>query len=112
MNVQLAQQVQQLLGTSALVVITERVDDVALLTGQLVKMGFVEVLDRPIPRHGKQRGLSGGWTAVIGLASILTAGDHRKVLVEAYINEQLQRNLSRKKFVPIRGSMCRNEFLS
>jgi transposase len=85
MRVQLAQQVQAILGQSDLVIITERVDDVALLIGQMVKMGFVEVLDRPIPRHWKQRGLSWGWTAVIWLASILTEGDHRKVSVEAYI---------------------------
>ncbi len=85
MRVQLAQQAQEILGTSALVIITERVDDVALLIGHMVKMGFVEVLDRHSPRHWKQRGLSGGWTAVIWLASILTEGDHRKVSVEAYI---------------------------
>jgi len=84
-NVQLAQQVQELLGTNELVVITERVDDVALLVGQMVKMGFVEVLDRHLPRHWKQRGLSWGWTAVIWLAYILTEGDHRKVTVAAYI---------------------------
>jgi hypothetical protein len=40
-----------------LVLITERVDDVALLIGQMVKMGFVEVLDRHIPRHWQQHGL-------------------------------------------------------
>ncbi len=85
MRVQLAQQVQAILGQSDLVIITERVDDVALLIGQMVKMGFVEVLDRHIPRHWKQRGLSWGWTAVIWLAYILTEGDHRKVSVEAYI---------------------------
>jgi len=51
MRVQLAQQVQELVGTSELVIITERVDDVALLIGHMVKMGFVEVLARPIPRH-------------------------------------------------------------
>ena len=39
------------LGQSDLVIITERVDDVALLIGQMVKMGFVEMLDRQIPRH-------------------------------------------------------------
>ena len=94
MNVQLAQQVQELLGTNELVVITERVDDVALLVGQMVKMGFVEVLDRHLPRHWKQRGLSWGWTAVIWLAYILTEGDHRKVSVEAYI-KGMQRTLSR-----------------
>src|SRR5881409_2696583 len=83
MRVQLAQQAQEILGQSDLVIITERVDDVALLIGQMVKMGLPEVLDRHIPRHWTQRGLSWGWTAVIWLlASIVTEGDHRKVSVE------------------------------
>src|SRR6266581_268992 len=94
MRVQLAQQVQELVGTSELVIITERVDDVALLIGHMVKMGFVEVLDRHIPRHWQQRELSWGWTAVIWLAYILTEGDHRKVSVEAYI-QGMQHTLSR-----------------
>lgn len=85
MRMQLRGQAEELLGKKELVVITERVDDVALLIGQMVKMGFVEVLDRHIPRHWKQRGLSWGWTAVIWLAYILTEGDHRKVAVETYI---------------------------
>src|SRR6516225_10802728 len=82
MRVQLAQQAKEILGTSDVVMITERVDDVALLIGQMVKMGLPEVLDRHIPRHWTQRGLSWGWTAVIWLASILTEGDHRNVSVE------------------------------
>ena len=85
MRVQLAQQAQELLGTRDLVIITERVDDVALLIGQMVKMGLPEVLDRHIPRHWTQRGLSWGWTAVIWLAYIVTEGDHRKVSVETYL---------------------------
>jgi len=85
MRMQLSQQAEELLGKSELVIITERVDDVALLIGQMITMGLPEVLDRPIPRHGKQRGLSWGWTAVIWLAHILTEGDHRKVAVEVYI---------------------------
>jgi transposase len=85
MSVPLAQQVQELVGTSALVIITERVDDVALLIGHMVKLGFVEGLDRHLPRHWQQRDLSWGWTAVTWLASILTEGDHRKVSVEADI---------------------------
>jgi len=93
MRVQLAQQVQAILGQSDLVIITERVDDVALLIGQMVKMGFVEVLDRHIPRHWKQRGISWGWTAVIWLAYILTEGDHRKVSVETYL-KGMQHTLS------------------
>jgi len=79
MSGQLAQQVQEILGTSDLVIITEQIDDVALLIGRMVKMGVVEVLDRQLPRYGKQRGLSWGWTAMSWLAYILTEGDHRKV---------------------------------
>ena len=85
MRVQLAQQAQEILGQSDLVMITERVDDVALLIGQMVTMGLPEVLDRHLPRHWTQRGLSWGWTAVIWLAYILTEGDHRNVSVEAYV---------------------------
>ena len=85
MRVQLTQQAKEILGQSDLVIITERVDDVALLIGQMVKMGLPEVLDRHIPRHWTQRGLSWGWTAVIWLAYILTEGDHRKVSVETYL---------------------------
>ena len=85
MRVQLTPQAKAILGPSDLVIITERVDDVALLIGQMVKMGLPEVLDRHIPRHWTQRGLSWGWTAVIWLAYIVTEGDHRKVSVETYI---------------------------
>jgi transposase len=85
MRVQLAQQAKEILGQSDLVIITERVDDVALLIGQMVKMGLPEVLDRHIPGHWTQRGLSWGWTAVIWLAYIVTEGDHRKVSVETYL---------------------------
>src|SRR5881398_849204 len=93
MRVQLAQRAQEILGQSDLVIITERVDDVALLIGQMVKMGLPEVLDRHIPRHWKQRGISWGWTAVIWLAYILTEGDHRKISVETYI-KGMQHTLS------------------
>jgi transposase len=85
MRVQLSQQATEILGQSELVIITERVDNVALLIGQMVKMGLPEVLDRHIPRHWTQRGISWGWTAVIWLAYILTEGDHRKVSVETYL---------------------------
>jgi hypothetical protein len=85
MKVHVPQQAQESLGTSALMIMSERVDEVALLIGQMVKMGFVAVLHRPLPRPWKPRGRSWGWTAVIGLASILTEREHRKGAVEAYI---------------------------
>jgi hypothetical protein len=84
MRMPLSPQAAELLGHSDLVIITERVDAVALLIGQRVKMGLPEVLDRPIPRHGTPRGRSWGWTAVMWLAYIVTAGDHRKVAVATY----------------------------
>jgi transposase len=85
MRMQLSPQAAERVGTSELVIITERVDDVAFLIGQMVKMGLPEVLDRHIPRHWRQRGISWGWTAVIWLAYIVTEGDHRKVSVETYL---------------------------
>ena len=94
MSIQLSQQAAALLGQSELVIITERVDDVAFLIGQMVKMGLPEVLDRHIPRHGTQRGISWGWTAVMWLAYIVTEGDHRKVSMETYL-KGMQHTLSR-----------------
>src|SRR5262245_27691361 len=94
MSVQWAQQVQELVGTSERVIITARVDEVALLSGHLVKMGCVEGLDRHSPRHWQQRARRWGWTAVIWLASILTAGEHRQVSVAAY-SQGLHHTLSR-----------------
>ncbi len=74
--------------------ITERVDAVALLIGQMVTMGVPEVLDRPRPRHWKQRGLRWGWTAVMWLAHMLTEGAHRQGAGAASI-KGLQPTLSR-----------------
>ena len=90
MITELDEPAQTVLSTAELVITTERVDDVALLLGHMIKMGLVEVLDNHLPRHWKQRGLSWGWTAVIWLAYILTEGDHRKVSVEAYVKEMTQ----------------------
>ena len=85
MTVTLTGQAQDLLGQTELVVITERVDDVALLLGQMMQMGLPEILDTHLPPHRHPDGLSWGWTAVIWLAHILSEGDHRKVAMEAYV---------------------------
>ena len=111
MRMQLSQQAEELLGKSERVIITERVDDVALLIGQMSTMGVPEVLDRPIPRHWQQRGLSGGWTAVIWLAHILTDGDPRKVAVEGYI-KGMQHTLSRLTAQVIQPLDCSDARLS
>jgi transposase len=70
MKAKLDKQSQELLGIDELIIIVERVDDVALLIAQMMRMGLQEILDKHIPRHWKQRELSWGWTAVIWLAYI------------------------------------------
>lgn len=90
MIIKLTGQAQKRLGKTELVVITERVDDVALLLGQMMKMGLPEILDAYLSRHWKQEGISWGWTATIWLAYILSEGDHRKVSMETYVRGMRQ----------------------
>src|SRR5262249_56350852 len=111
MRMPLSQQAEELLGKSELVLITERVDDVARLIGQMITMGLPEVLDRHIPRPWKQRGLRWGWTAVSWLAHILTKGDHRKVAVEVYI-KGMHHTLRRLTAQVIQPRDCSDDRLS
>ena len=94
---------QGILGKSELIIITERVDDVALLISHMLKMGLHDALDKNIPRHWKQRDLSWGLTTVIWLAYILTEGDHRKVSMERYVKgmENTLNNLIGRKVDPL-----------
>jgi hypothetical protein len=67
MILNLAEQVQSHLGKSELVIITERVDDVALLLAQMINMGLAEMLDLHLPKLPKpwqQERLSWGSTNV------------------------------------------------
>ncbi len=73
------------MGTMPATVINERVDDLPLLIKLIMSMGVHEVLDRYIPRHWHQRGLSWGWVAVIWLAHIISQGDHRKLTVRDWV---------------------------
>jgi len=84
---------QSQLEASELIIVTERVDDIGLLIGQMLKMGLREVLDQHIPTHWKQRELTWGWTVIIWLSYILSEGDHRKISMEAYI-VRMQQTLS------------------
>ena len=70
-----------------LTITTERVDDVVLLIKMMVRLGLPEILDRNIPRHWLQEGLSWGWVATIWLAHILSQGDHRKVTVRDWVRQ-------------------------
>jgi transposase len=80
-------ELQRLFDQGQAPMVTERIDDVILLIGQMMHMGLPQIIDQAIPRHGPQRALSWGWTATIWLAHILTEGDHRKVSMVEYIKE-------------------------
>ncbi|MGZ3488151.1 MAG: IS1634 family transposase [Isosphaeraceae bacterium] len=56
----------------------ERVDDVPLLLGFLIKLGLPQILDRHLPAHPLHQGLSNGWLIAVGITYILSQADHRK----------------------------------
>src|SRR5436305_6725349 len=70
----------------------ERVDDVPLLLGFLIKLKLPELLDRHYPAHPLHQGLSNGWLITSWIAYILSRADHRKSPVQAWA-EQLQHTL-------------------
>src|SRR3989440_12209473 len=66
---------------------TERIDDFVVLLKLMQEMDLPGILDRHLPRHWLQQGLSWGWTASIWLAHIVSQGDHRKVTVRAWVRQ-------------------------
>ncbi len=79
----------------------ERVDDVPLLLGFLVKLQLPEILDRHLPPHPLHQGLSNGWLITVWIAYILSRADHRKSPVQAWA-EGLQHTLETILDQPIR----------
>src|SRR4051794_21678744 len=65
----------------------ERVDDVPLLLGLLIKLKLPEILDRHFPPHPLHQGLSNGWLTTVWIAYILSHPDHRKSPVQAWTQE-------------------------
>ncbi len=66
---------------------TERIDDFVVLLAIMQQMDLPGILDRHIPRHWLQQGLSWGWTASIWLAHIVSQGDHRKLTVRDWVRQ-------------------------
>jgi len=66
---------------------TERIDDFVLLIQVMLRLNLPEILDRHIPRHWFQEGLSWGWVATIWLAHIISQGDHRKLTVRDWVRQ-------------------------
>jgi transposase len=79
----------------------ERVDDVPLLLGLLIKLQFPQILDRHLPPHPLHQGLSNGWLITVWIASILSQADHRKSHVQEWV-ERLQLSLKTVIGQPIR----------
>src|SRR3954453_23652767 len=65
----------------------ERVNDVPLLLGFLIKLKLPAILDRHFPPHPLHQGLSSGWLATVWIAYILAHADHRKSPVQAWAQE-------------------------
>jgi len=64
---------------------TERIDAVVLLIHSMLRLSLPEILDRQLPRHWLQKGLSWGWVATIWLAHIVSQGDQRKLTVRDWV---------------------------
>jgi transposase len=66
---------------------TERIDDFVVLLALIQQMELPAIMDRHLPRHWLQQGLSWGWTASIWLAHIVSQGDHRKLTVRDWVRQ-------------------------
>ena len=82
---------------------TERIDDFVLLIHVMLRLNLPAILDRHIPRHWLQEGLSWGWVATIWLAHIISQGDHRKLTVRDWVR-QAQDTLERATGQAIRDT--------
>ena len=79
----------------------ERVDDVPLLLGLLIKLQFPEILDHHLPLHPLHQGLSNGWLISVWIAYILSQADHRKSHVQEWV-DRLHHSLETLIDQPIR----------
>jgi transposase len=79
----------------------ERVDDVPLLLGFLIKLQLPEIIDRQYPPHPLHQGLSNGWLITVWIAYILSQADHRKSHVQEWA-ESLQHTIVTLIGQPIR----------
>ena len=79
----------------------ERVDDVPLLLGFLIKLQIPEIIDRQYPPHPLHQGLSNGWLITVWIAYILSQADHRKSHVQDWV-ESLQHTIETLIGQPIR----------
>ena len=68
---------------------SERVDDVPLLLGLMMKLELPDLIDRSVVTEPNWTGLSVGWLTTIWLSYILTKCDHRMNQVRDWVNERV-----------------------
>lgn len=90
---------------------TERIDDFVVLLSLMQQMDLPGILDRHLPRHWLQQGLSWGWTASIWLAHIVSQGDHRKLTVRDWVR-QAHSTLEQVTGLDIRETDCTDDRLT
>lgn len=90
---------------------TERIDDFVVLLSLMQQMDLPGILDRHVPRHWLQQGLSWGWTASMWLAHILSQGDHRKLTVRDWVR-QAHSTLEQVTGLDIRETDCTDDRLT
>ena len=73
---------------SPITVVSERVDDVPLLLGLMMKLDLPTLIDQSLPVHGNWTGLSIGWLTTIWLSYVLTEHDHRMNHVRDWVNSR------------------------
>src|SRR5512143_1231722 len=79
----------------------QRVDEVPLLLGFLIKLRLPEILDRHLPPHPLHQGLSNRWLLTVWLTPVLSRADHRKSPVQAWA-DRLRHTLETLVGQPIR----------
>ena len=79
----------------------ERLDDVPLLLGFLIKLQLPAIIDHQYPHHPLHQGLSNGWLITVWIAYILSQADHRKSHVQEWA-ESLQHTIETLIGQPIR----------
>ena len=65
----------------------ERVDDVPLILGSLIRLRLPQLLDGHLKPHPHHQGLSLGWLITLWITYILSQADHRKSHVRSWANK-------------------------
>lgn len=66
-------------------IVSERVDDIPLLTSILLRLDLPDIIDEFHTPHGNYKGLSPGWVVTVWLVYILSRSDHRMNSVQDWV---------------------------